>query len=288
MPKTGNFKPKGTKGTKMAKVTIRNNTASRYVVPAPIGKPLDAGQTKSFTGISVGAMNQSKAFTTALIHGSITVVVSDDPTVPNSIEPQFLARDLMASRGANFRTDEFTNPVAASVNALKLSIATSASIQTFTGTQLDGATGTAEMVPPRNPTITSSSHANVTAVAAVFTGFVRNEDGVLVPQTCTINITNGGGTTDVGDRPMSVVTSIVIPAQGGTAGALQFGFGAMIGLAALVKSRAGLIAPLRQVAVGAVVTTGTFANATGSPVCSYTPASAPDGVRDYAVTYEVG
>jgi hypothetical protein len=272
----------------MAKVTVTNNTGSRYVVPAPIGKSLNPGQTKAFVGVSVGAMNQSKAFTTAMLHGSITVVVSDDPTVPNSIEPQFLARDLLASRGANFRTDEFTNPVAAVVNAIKLSIATAATPQVFTGAQFDGATGAAEMVPPRNPTITSTSNANVTAVAAVFAGFVRNEDGVLVPQTCTINITNGGGATDVGDRPMSVITSITIPAQGGTGGALQFGFGAMIGLAALVKSRAGLIAPLRQVAVGAVVTTGTFTNAAGSVVCGYTPAAAPNATNDYAITYEVG
>jgi len=256
------------------------------MVPAPIRTRLAAGATESFDGILGTDMERSIPFKEAMINGTITVTVSADPTIPNAIEISPTETYLVA-RGSNLRTDEFTNPATADVNALKLSIATSGSTVVYSGAALDGVIGQGEMVPPRNPTITSTTHAHVTAVAVVFAGYVRNEAGQLVAQTCTVNTTNGGGATDAGDRPMSVVTSITVPAMGGTSGALEFGFGAMIGLAAKIKSRAGLIAPLRQVAVGAVVTTGTFANPTGSPVTAYTPASAPDATRDYAVTYEV-
>lgn len=70
----------------MSKLTITNNTQSKYLVPSPVSKNLNRGETKSFTGISLNAVNQSKAFLTAMLRGSITVVVSDDPTVPNVVE----------------------------------------------------------------------------------------------------------------------------------------------------------------------------------------------------------
>jgi hypothetical protein len=55
-----------------------------------------------------------------------------------------------------------------------------------------------------------------------------------------------------------------------------------------MKSRAGLRAPIRQIAIGAVVTTGTFsAPATNLPHGAYAPAAAPNGTNDYAITYEV-
>jgi len=197
------------------------------------------------------------------------------------------AWDALESQGGYLRTDEFTNPAVADVDAIKTSFATSASVQTFDEDDLNGAVGDGEMIPPRNVTITSTTHAHVTAVGVVITGKVRDANGDLVDQTETITTTNGGGATDAGTKPFSLITDISIPAMGGTSGALEIGFGAAIGLSAKIKSRAGLLAPIRQVAVGAVVTTGTFTNPSGSAVSLYTPAAAPDGSRDYAVTYEV-
>lgn len=197
------------------------------------------------------------------------------------------AFDTLESQGGYFRTDEFTNPAAADADAIKTSFATSASIQSLVAANFDGVVGDDEMVPPRNVTITSTTNANVTAVAVVVTGLVRDSNGRLVAQTDTINTTNGGGATDAGTKPFSRVTSVAIPAMGGAAGSLQIGFGAAIGLGSKVKSRASLIAALRQVVAGAVVSTGTITNPSGSPVSLYTPASAPDAARDYAVTYEV-
>jgi hypothetical protein len=193
----------------------------------------------------------------------------------------------LENQGGYFRTDEFTNPATADVDAFKTSFATSGSVQSISGAALNGVVGVTEMVPPRNPTVTSSSHAHVTAVAVVFTGRVRNSAGDLVSRTVTVNTTNGGGATDAGAEALSIIDSVSIPAMGGASGSLQLGFGVSIGLGAKVKSRAGLIRALREVASGAVVTTGTFTNPSGAPVSLYTPSAAPNAANDYAVTFEV-
>jgi len=88
------------------------------------------------------------------------------------------------------------------------------------------------------------------------------------------------------------VTSIVVPAQSGVGGALEFGFGDIIGFLRPLKSRAGLAAVVREIAVGAVVTTGTFVAApavagAGQPNGTYLAAAVPDATRDYAVYYEM-
>jgi hypothetical protein len=197
------------------------------------------------------------------------------------------AFNQLESQGGYLRTDEFTNPVVADVDALKTSIATAATARAFVDADLNGVVGGAEMVPPRNPTVTSTLHAHVTAVNVTFRGKLRDAHGRLVDHEVVVVVTNGGGATDAGADVLSIVEEIEVPAMGGASGSLEFGFGAIIGLSAKIKSRAGLIAPIRQVAVGAVVTTGTFTNPTGCLVTSYAPASAPDGTRDYAVTYEV-
>lgn len=197
------------------------------------------------------------------------------------------ALNQLESQGGYLRTDEFTNPAAADVDAIKTSIASAASIQTYSGAALNGVVGATEMVPPRNPTVTTTLHADIDAVVVVFAGKVRDAAGDLVARSVSVTLTDGGGTTDAAVDVLSVVESITVPAQSGAGGALEFGFGARIGLGAKIKSRAGLLAPLREVEVGAVVTTGAFATASGAPCTTYTPATAPNAARDYAVTYEV-
>jgi hypothetical protein len=197
------------------------------------------------------------------------------------------AFDTLEAQGGYFRTDEFTNPPTADVDAIKTSIASAATLRTFSGADLNGVVGGDEMVPPRNPTVTSTTHANIDAVVVTFRGKLRNAFGELVDHEVTLTTTDGGGATDVAADVLSIVEEIEVPAMSGTAGALEFGFGAVIGLSAKMKARAGLLAPLRQIAVGVVVTSGTFANPVGGLVTTYTPASAPDATRDYAVTYEI-
>jgi hypothetical protein len=183
--------------------------------------------------------------------------------------------------------DEFTDVATADVDAIKTSAASSNAVQSFTTADFDGVVGDGEMTPPRNITVTTSTHADIDAVAVVITGKIRNADGQLVDQTDTITLTDGGGATDAGVQPFSTVETVTIPAQSGSGGAVSVGFGAAIGLSAKIKSRGGIIKPLRELAAGAIATNGTFTNPTSSPVSLYTPNSAPDASRDYAVTYEV-
>jgi hypothetical protein len=203
----------------------------------------------------------------------------------NDVESGF---KKLESDGGLLRTVEFTNPPVADVDAYKTSIATALTQQVYTGAALNGAIGVAELTPPRNPTVTSTLHAHVLAVSVVFHGKIRDENNVLVDQNAPVLLTAGGGATDVATKCLSVLESITVPANGGVGGALEFGFGALIGLPIPMKSRAGLLKPIREIAVGVVVTTGTFTTAAAQPPHgTYAPAAAPDGTRDYALTYEV-
>jgi hypothetical protein len=184
------------------------------------------------------------------------------------------------------RVEEFLALRAPSANAIKLSIATANTAQSYTAKagQLDGALGITELVPPRNITVTSSSHADVTAVGIVITGRVRNNVGDLVAQTETITPTAGGGATDAGAKPFAFVDSIAPAAMGGPGGALQFGIGVLVGLACKPRVAAGLTLVSQQVTDGALVTNGTFNLAT-LPQGTWTPATAPNGTHNYALRY---
>jgi hypothetical protein len=262
----------------MARVTVTNNVAGTYLIPSPISKKIAQNVTTVYDGIMAADLEKSHAFHQAISDGSITVVVADDPNMPNELEISPLGE--LADRGANLRTEEFTNPVVADANGIKVNIASTATNRTL---------GVLEMVPPRTMTLTTAANVHCTAVGIVYVGTIRNEAGELVPQTDTITATNGGGdAAKEGVKPFSFVTSIYVPAMGGGNSSLDFGFGVGIGLKAKVKSRAGLIRPLRCIYDGSVVTNGTFTNPTGSAVALYVPNTAPNGAHDYCVTYEVG
>lgn len=192
---------------------------------------------------------------------------------------------------APFAVQEFTDPAAADPNGIKTSFASSASIQSFTAADLDGVVGAGAMTPPRNITITTSAHADIDAVDVVITGKVRDTDGKLVDQTDTITLTDGGNTTDVGTQAFESVETITIPAQSGVGGAIEIGFGDVIGLSKPLISRAGAEAVLMEIEAGTVLAadaiTGTFVDAaTAAPNGTYEPATPPDATNDYAVYYE--
>jgi hypothetical protein len=268
----------------MARVTITNTQTSRYLVPTPIRQFVGAGQTAVFDGISVPAMEASLAFVAAVADGTITVAVSQDPAVPDALEAGSMSSADFGTLLTPMRTIEWTNPATADVDALKLSIASATTIQTYTGADLDGAVGLGTMSPPRNVTITTTLSADIDAVAVVITGL--DVDGAAL--TDTITLTDGGNTTDVGTAAFASVSSIVVPAQSGTGGALEFGFGDLIGLPAPIRTRAGLAAVHLEIEAGSAVTTGTFVDgATGAPHGTYLAANVPNATRDYAVTYEL-
>lgn len=191
----------------------------------------------------------------------------------------------MQVNGGYIHTDEFTNPAAADPDGIKLAAATAATPQSFTSANWTGVLGTGEMVPPRNATITTTADADVLAVECTITGRVRDFMGLLVEQTDTITLTAGGGVTDAGTKAFSFIDQVDIPANDGPAATLSIGWGVLMGLSKPMRSMAGLLRPLREVAAGSAVTNGVFAAT--APHGTYAPNSAANGTNDYALTYIV-
>jgi hypothetical protein len=116
---------------------------------------------------------------------------------------------------------------AADVDAIIATGASSGSQQVISGVSLDGVIGAAEIYPPRNITLTFSSHANWDATTAVVAG--TDENGVA--QTENFTIPDGGNATVTGATKFRTVTSITIPAQSGTSGTFTAGVGSLLGAA---------------------------------------------------------
>jgi hypothetical protein len=233
--------------------------------------------------------NKSKTFGTqvakapGLVGKSKGGVAGEVGDLRDDIEKAFLAFE---ANGSLDRVEEFLALRAAAANLIKTSIATSNQAATYGKTDLDGSVGNTELVPPRNITVVSTSHADVTAVQVVITGRVRDASGNLVDQTDTITLTAGGGATDAGTKAFSIVDKIERPPLGGAGGSLQFGIGNLVGLAAKPRTLAGYLLVHQQVTNGAVVTNGTF-NAAAAPNGTWSPNAAANGTNNYGLRYTV-
>lgn len=112
------------------------------------------------------------------------------------------------------------NPaIAVDVDAIVTTFTSSTSVQTFSGTGLNGVVGGTEMQPARLVTITTSSHADWDAGNATITGV--NHLGQTV--TDTIAMANGGNETLTSTSYFRSVTSVVIPVGSGTGGSATVG-----------------------------------------------------------------
>jgi len=107
------------------------------------------------------------------------------------------------------------------------------------------------------------------------------------PQTETVTLAQTA-TTATSVKYWSKIISLAFPAGDGTGGTIAIGYAAPVGLRRKIKTRAGLVSPLKEIVDGAVVTNGTFAapTTTDLPNGSYTPNAAPNDVHDYAIFYE--
>lgn len=114
---------------------------------------------------------------------------------------------------------------AADADGIVESLATAATATSLTGSSLDGVVGAEEMFPPRNVTITATSHANFD----LSTWIVRGLDENGLPQEELFVMPDAGNTTLVGNKFFSSVTEVYVPAQAGTGGAYTVGFGSKLG-----------------------------------------------------------
>lgn len=173
---------------------------------------------------------------------------------------------------------EYTNPLTAAAAGLKAATATVAAVTTLNEADLLQAGRTELAANPRNVTFTTAGTTPADAPAnAVITGF--DADGK--PQTETVTLAQTAAAA-AGVKGWSKITKIVYPAADGTGATVSVGFGVVLGLPKKPQARAGLTTPIREIAIGAAVTTGTF-DATNK---TYTPAAAPNGTNDYCVYYE--
>jgi len=177
--------------------------------------------------------------------------------------------------------EEFTGPGAAAAAGLEVAAATTVAPLTVSSFLAGGVTALAAF--PRNVTLTT---AGVTPADAPASALVTGTDVNGNAQTETITVAQTA-TISEGVKAFKTVTSVVFAAAEGTAATVAIGYGSVLGLGKKLKPRAGLSAPIKEIAVGAVVTTGTFVSAaTSPPNGSYSPASALDGAKDYALYYE--
>jgi hypothetical protein len=129
--------------------------------------------------------------------------------------------------------DPLAASIAADPDAVKISIATSTSAQTYSGAALNGAVGNATFAQPRAATVTlggvpgdfvDGSTIVVTGLGVLGTTLARTLtiDASLVPYALTT------------DYAFTKITSIAVAAQATTAGTLSFGLGAFVGRGSLV------------------------------------------------------
>ena len=172
--------------------------------------------------------------------------------------------------------EEFTNPATGAANDLLAATASTVAVQSYTAAQLVAGGLTKLAAFPRNVTfttagVTPADAPDTVTVVGTYRGKAQSET-INVAQTATIA---------TGTKPFSTITSITYAAGQGTGATVAIGIGNGLGVSQVPKARAGLLAPIREIAIGAAVTTGALTS-TGL----YTPSAAPNGTNDYAIYYE--
>jgi len=181
------------------------------------------------------------------------------------------------------QVDEWTDPPAAAAAGLKAATASSVAVQTILAAALLSPGKLELSIRPRNVTFTtagatpSDAPATATVVGTDINGDALTEV-VNIAQTATI--ANGV-------KAFKTITSITYSAGDGAGATVAIGYGSVFGLSKKIRTRAGALMFGKEIANGAVVTTGTLvAPATSGPNGTYAPAAAPDGSKDYAIEYE--
>lgn len=181
--------------------------------------------------------------------------------------------------------DEFTNPAAADADAFMTAanLVSAATAQTFLVASFNGAGHTAGALPyARNITFVFDAHTDWDATTVVVTGLDILGHAISEDFACA------SSASLTGVKAFKSVTSVAVPAQTGAGGTATMGFGALLGFSLPCYTRQGKPHIVNIVEAGVRVVTGTFATAAvGLPHGTYSAANAPDGSRDYVVTYEV-
>lgn len=176
--------------------------------------------------------------------------------------------------------DEWTDAAAVSTTALKTATLITTDPQTILAAALLAGGKTALAAYPRNITYTGggdTSHAPTSATAT----------GTDVNSAALTEVTALTAGSAVGVKAFKTIVSIVFTGATVGDGSVAIGIGGKFGLTRKIKQRIALPHVLQELAINAVVATGTYVSAaTSPPNGSYAPSAAPDGSKDYALTYE--
>lgn len=188
----------------------------------------------------------------------------------------------MTAANIPYVTDEWTDAAAVSTTALLVATATTVAAQTVLAAAMTAGGNAALLAYPRNLTFTTASTATDAPASVVITGTDIN--GAALSETLVLS---QAATTDVGVKAFKTVTSVVYGAGVGTGGTVAIGIGGKFGLSKAIKQRIAMPNVIQERAINAIVTTGTYVSASTSPPNgTYAPSAAPDGTKDYALTYE--
>lgn len=192
-------------------------------------------------------------------------------------------QDEFASSAA-IAVEEWTNPLALDTAGVLASVVSQAAPIVYEAASLVGAAAVA-LDPPRNVTLTCDAGGGATWLGALtVTGIDVNGDAI------TEDIAFAAGVTTDGVKAFARVDSLSAVAQADALGNWEVGFGTIIGLSKLMKTRAGAGAALAGIEAGTLTSppgATVVAAGTGEPNGTFDPAAAPDGVRDYALYYEI-
>ncbi len=176
---------------------------------------------------------------------------------------------------------EYIDPAAAATAGLEA--ATASQVAPRTVTTFVGAGVTALAAYPRQITFTT---AGATASDAPATALITGKDIDGNAMTETVNVPQTA-TTATGTKCFSSISSVAYSAGDGTGATVAIGFAAGLGLPFKVKARAGGVALVKEIMDGAIPTAGALSSAaTNPPYGLYTPNSAPNAARDYALYLE--
>lgn len=182
--------------------------------------------------------------------------------------------------------DVWNNVVASDDDAIRAVWTATAAAATYSGSDLDGAYGVQNLDYPRNIAIRGVTGGGEALVEkdVIVTGVDINDQ--VLQETITVSTGGQGAVNDTtyqGAYAFKRVTSLYFPADGsGSPGEYRVGFGQKLGLSRPL-TQGGMIAEfVSNVVAGA----GTVALSTvGLPNGTYSPALAPNGARDWVVSY---
>lgn len=169
-------------------------------------------------------------------------------------------------------------------DGIKTSFSTAAAATTYSGTDLDGATGTGDMDYARNFQVYAVTGGGEALVQKTFVITGLDINGQVLSESLVVGALGAGANaTTQGVYAFKSISSVYVPADAsGVPGSYEFGFGKKLGLSRPL-TQGGMIAEFMS---NAAAVAGTVVlSTTGLPNGTYSPNSDPNATRDWVVYY---